>query len=651
MIEIPARDANLETLVGATLPSPTNRTVVYQIERHLGTGGMGSAFFAQRYTGSGQAPAVIKVLHPGFVAESRGTAQLAVQKEVASLQRLNARVPSTPFVVRYHDTGTLAVRFAGTTMEIPWIGLEYVHGGPEGTTLTARVAHSIKATGFAFDRERAARTIECLSEGITAVHDVGVIHRDLKPDNVLCCGFGMDEIFKITDFGVARPVGMAATFGSGRSVGTPGYAAPEQWSGKQEELGPNSDVFAFACLAYYLLSGEELFQGDSIPDVLVQMRQPRRSLKRAAYLSPDIKDQPHLIASLDLAIARGTALVAGERPPTADLFASSLSVPLTSAPSTTRVPSRSAEMLAGTLVGNTAGGGWTWTALERGGGSRVVRSVAWDSDGRCLAASNEGPMFWDGSSWSLIKLGSFEGAAVRFVQRTGPGRWIAGGDDMTFGAFASDGFGDLVRGPDPRAHFTAASGEPTDLAVFAAEASGTWPLLYGFTSRRWMRPVPVEGITSINGIARLDDERFVFVGRSASGGGVLGIFWPLHWHIEWVPTPTVPAFLSVAAMPDQHTGVAGGAMGALVHLSKAGVFTEKLTVDTAVSAVSVDPAGSAWAATPGAVWLREGVMEHATWNPVWSNPQWRTPFVSLYTSPGHVLAVTADGAILEGRLG
>src|SRR5262249_43388963 len=131
----------------------------------------------------------------------------------------------TPFVVRFIDTGTYPIVSNGVTVEVPWVVVEYVHGGVEGTTLSERVEQSIQSTGAAFDPARAGHAIECLASGLAAVHEVGVIHRDIKPDNVLCCGSGDGEIFKLADFGVARPAGIA-TF-TGAIVGTPGFVAPE----------------------------------------------------------------------------------------------------------------------------------------------------------------------------------------------------------------------------------------------------------------------------------------------------------------------------------------------------------------------------------------------------------------------------------------
>jgi hypothetical protein len=63
----------------------------------------------------------------------------------------------------------------------------------------------------------------------------------------------------------------------------------------------------------------------------------------------------------------------------------------------------------------------------------------------------------------------------------------------------------------------------------------------------------------------------------------------------------------------------------------------------------VDPAGQGWAAGAGRIWHREGPEANAVWTCLWANDQWLVPFVSLFADVGLVIAVTADGAILEGR--
>ena len=159
---------------------------------------MGVAFYAVREAPDGVTPAVLKVVKPDIVGTAGPTAMLMIQKEAIALGRLNERVPPTPFVVRFMDTGTVVLAKLGN-VELPWIAVEYVHGGVEGTTLDQRVRYSVHNTRYAFDATRAERTVECLAEGLVAIHDVGVVHRDLTPGNVLCCGFGANEVPKIAD--------------------------------------------------------------------------------------------------------------------------------------------------------------------------------------------------------------------------------------------------------------------------------------------------------------------------------------------------------------------------------------------------------------------------------------------------------------------
>src|SRR5262249_11916398 len=136
---------------------------------------------------------------------------------------------------------------------------------------------------------------------------VGVIHRDVKPDNVLCCGFGDAEIFKIADFGVARPLGVKATFG-GMIVGTVGFAAPELVTNDPKAVGSGRDVFSLAGVLYYLLTGEELFPASSPGEVLLAVVNPkRRSILDAPGLWPELRAREHACRAIDQALALGTA--------------------------------------------------------------------------------------------------------------------------------------------------------------------------------------------------------------------------------------------------------------------------------------------------------------------------------------------------------
>src|SRR5450432_2799219 len=222
-----ASDKPRDLFIGQVLESAYQPGVSYRLEQKLGEGCTAAAYLAKRHSAVGESQVVIKIILPQLVAESDERALTIIKKEAVALGRLNERIPPTPFVARLLDTGAVPFRSHGRVLQLPFIALEYVHGGVEGTTVEERVDYSLKATGFSFDPQRAARLILSLAKGLDEIHAVGVVHRDLSPANVLCCGSGESELFKISDFGIARPVGLSVTFGN-VLVGTPGYLAPEQ---------------------------------------------------------------------------------------------------------------------------------------------------------------------------------------------------------------------------------------------------------------------------------------------------------------------------------------------------------------------------------------------------------------------------------------
>src|SRR5258706_6207343 len=209
-----------DPFIGLTISSALQPEVKLRIERRLGEGGTATAYFATRFGPDGTSPAVVKVILPSVIAQAGDTARMIVQKEAVALGRLNERVPQSPFVVRLLDIGELEYKRHGADLSLPWLAIEYVHGGAEGATLDERVKRVVRETGTAFSAERALRVLRHMVEGLREIHEVGVIHRDINPTNVLCCGSAVSEIFKISDFGIARPIGMQGTFGPA-AVGTP----------------------------------------------------------------------------------------------------------------------------------------------------------------------------------------------------------------------------------------------------------------------------------------------------------------------------------------------------------------------------------------------------------------------------------------------
>lgn len=651
-------EEELESLLGTELASETTPGVVYRIQRRVGEGAMGIAFYAMRIAPEGECGVVVKVLRPWFVAQWGRTAELIVQKEAVALGRLNERVPPTPYVVRLIDTGALNFKTRGATLRVPWLVVEYVHGGMEGTTLSQRVLHAVRTTGHAFDAARAANLVEALGSGLSTVHEVGVVHRDIKPDNVLCCGFGEDEIFKIADFGVARPTGVAATFG-GFVVGTLGYAAPELATLDAKAVGGWSDVFSMAGVIYFVLTGTEYFDIKSPSEALMSaLSANRRSIRESPWLSPELRANTEACRAIDYALACATAGKTELRPKRADALAMMIAPWLKSeVPRLSVIHKRRAVIEESEDTTQLVA--WSWTPLRFPGTfGKVIRDVSWDGDGRCMAATNEGLAFWNGSQWKDV---SHEGIAdpqsIRFVRRVGPGQWLVGGDHATFALYSSEGPREVRRFANGGVRFELMSGNIDDLAVLVGVSNDGVPLLCCLAARRWLKPLPLPSVGAITNVVRLTDASWLLCGRSAEGGGYAAIYRPLDWEVETIDTPQVRAFLACDAESVGRTGVLVGAAGAVVWTYPAGVRHEFIDGSPDLSAVSIDASNRGWAASAGRIWMHHRTA-HSTgqtlpplgrWDLMWSDDTWTAPIVALFTEPGVVVGMTADGGIIEGR--
>ena len=133
----------------------------------------------------------------------------------------------------------------------------------EGQSLAKKVAD-----GPLPPRE-AAELVKKICEAMAYAHERGVIHRDLKPANILIDQNGQP---KVTDFGLAKRMEADSNLtGTGQILGTPSYMAPEQASGKIDELGPLADVYALGAILYCLLTGRPPFQAPNPMEVLLQV--------------------------------------------------------------------------------------------------------------------------------------------------------------------------------------------------------------------------------------------------------------------------------------------------------------------------------------------------------------------------------------------
>jgi WD40 repeat protein len=213
----------------------------YTLIDELGRGGMGVVYRA-RQDALGRVVALKTIqasasLYPDIVARFRSEAE--------SIARLRH-----PNIVQIHEIGTGATG--------PYLVMEYAEGGTlaqrlDGTPLVGRTA---------------AALVRTLARAMQAAHAAGVIHRDLKPGNILLAdppGTPLELCTpKISDFGLARRLdevhGLTL---SGQVIGTPGYMAPEQASGFSDGVGTGADIYALGVLLYEMLAGRPPFRGST----------------------------------------------------------------------------------------------------------------------------------------------------------------------------------------------------------------------------------------------------------------------------------------------------------------------------------------------------------------------------------------------------
>jgi len=204
----------------------------YRIETRLGRGGMGILYLA---------------LEPGL--ERRVALKLIAPEAAADEVFARRFAEESRIAAAIEHPNVVPIYAAGEEDGVPWIAMRYVPGSDLARRLTQQGR---------LEPEQAVALIAQLGSGLDAIHAAGLVHRDVKPANVLLGGEAGSEHAYITDFGVARNVatesGLTQT---GRFVGTLDYVAPEQISG--EAVDARVDVYALGCLLYKLLTGEVPF--------------------------------------------------------------------------------------------------------------------------------------------------------------------------------------------------------------------------------------------------------------------------------------------------------------------------------------------------------------------------------------------------------
>lgn len=234
----------------------------YTIEGEIGRGGMGVVYVARDLKLKRRV--AIKVLPPDLAY--RDEIRTRFVREAQTAARL-----SHPHIVPIHSVGEAD-------------GLVYfVMGYVDGESLGAR----LKRRGR-LPVEECRRIMSETADALTSAHTLNIIHRDIKPDNILLDGTRRRVM--VTDFGIAKALsegGSGTLTGTGVAIGTPTYMSPEQAAGERE-IDPRSDLYALGVVAYEMITGRVPFKAPTVPGILMkQITEPPPEISRVRPECPD----------------------------------------------------------------------------------------------------------------------------------------------------------------------------------------------------------------------------------------------------------------------------------------------------------------------------------------------------------------------------
>ncbi|HLH56327.1 MAG TPA: protein kinase, partial [Verrucomicrobiae bacterium] len=230
----------------------------YELLGEIGRGGMGVVYRA-RQAGLGREVA-LKVLAAGPYADAVDVASFRAEAASAAALR---------------HPGIVTVFEVGEADGHPYFSMELV----QGTTLASLTA------GGPLEARRAARYVRSVAEAVGAAHARGILHRDLKPGNVL---IDLADEARVTDFGLARELGSESTQ---HIAGSPGYMPPEQADPLRGGIGVASDVYGLGALLYHLLTARPPFKDSTVTATLAQVltKEPVRPRQINSRLPQDLE--------------------------------------------------------------------------------------------------------------------------------------------------------------------------------------------------------------------------------------------------------------------------------------------------------------------------------------------------------------------------
>ena len=273
------------------------RIAGYELEERIGTGGMAVVFRARDEHLNRQVALKVLLHSP----EADGTFRQRFLRESRAAAAIDH-----PHIV--------PVFAAGEADGALFIAMRYVPNGD---------LRALMRRAGPLSPPRAVAIVSSVASALDAAHDTGLVHRDVKPSNILVDAQpGRPAHVYLSDFGLSKEVDSAGLAGSGRFLGSPGYTAPEQIEGVR--VDGRADQYSLACTIFELLSGAPVFPRDQITAVIwAHMSMPPPSLTSR---------QPGLPAAVDGVLAKALAKAPGDRYGSCREFADALRKPLGLAP-------------------------------------------------------------------------------------------------------------------------------------------------------------------------------------------------------------------------------------------------------------------------------------------------------------------------------
>jgi serine/threonine protein kinase len=218
----------------------------YRLVRKIGEGGLASVWEAEHLTLNSKI--AVKFLHRTGPMQSEPSQRFLREARVAAS-------------VRHHNVVEI-VDFGFAEGEIPYMVMEFLHGRSLGSYLEEK--HQLP-----FDE--AASIVAGTLRGLAAVHAAGLVHRDIKPDNIFLVDDPEEGTYpKLVDFGLSRRAGRSDMTAEGTLMGTPQYMSPEQAAGSTD-LDARVDIYAMGVVLYEMISGQVPFDSDSLADILTNV--------------------------------------------------------------------------------------------------------------------------------------------------------------------------------------------------------------------------------------------------------------------------------------------------------------------------------------------------------------------------------------------